>query len=319
MKGLYVAIFAATLLLPLSASAHGPVERESEADTGVSRIFTADAATGEVIAIDLDDAQSVQRLSTPPYIMVLGLSQDRKHLFAMRGRDTQRDFVTVIDTGFDPDSEEVLPPHVARTFPGSAPTTGGLHHGKSAVINGRDAIFMEGTGELVLFEEKSFDSLSEVSTKRIKLAAPDHYHHVISEGRLYNGYIRGGFVQVIDLETGDEVTRIDGCPRLHGMALDEESGRSFWACGDDILVIGTRGDEANSVIARLPYPTEQRVGTFMQGKGGILWGATEGTLAYLYRIDLKADPRRCVRDPGWRDRRHCQATARHPALRERFP
>ncbi|MDP2324460.1 MAG: hypothetical protein Q8N51_10565, partial [Gammaproteobacteria bacterium] len=73
------------LVVPV-ALAHGPVARKAEAVEGHTRLFTSDSATGEVIVVDLPAGNVVTRLATPPYILSMGLSQDSRYLFAMRGR-----------------------------------------------------------------------------------------------------------------------------------------------------------------------------------------------------------------------------------------
>jgi hypothetical protein len=58
----------------------------------------------------------------------------------------------------------------------------------------------------------------------------------------------------------------------------------------DVMVIGSRGGEMNRVVARIPYPEQQRVGAFIQGSGRILWGYTEGILPIIYRLDTAVEP-----------------------------
>jgi len=276
--------------IPGASSAHGPVARETEVETTQARLFTADAATGEVVAIDLPDGISMIRLSTPPYLMALALSSDRQHLFAMRGRDTDRDWVTVIDTGFDPDTHEVRPPYVARTVLANAPTTGGRHDGMISTVGGQDALYMDTTAEIVVFQKGNFSGYGGVTLRRYSLAQPDHYHALEAGDNLYIGHLRKGFIQVLNRDSGQEVARIPGCPALHGMARDKASGRLFFGCGPHVLVVGTRGDEANQKVTQIAYPNSQRVAAFLQGKAQILWGYTEGTLPMFYRLDLAHQP-----------------------------
>ncbi len=276
----------AILSITAPSSAHGPVERKSEVQAGQARLFTADAATGEIVAIDLPDAQTVVRLSTPPYVMAIAASSDARHLFAMRGRDTDRDWVTVIDTGIDQAAGEVRPPYVARTLLSDAPTTGGVHDGTMATVGGKDTLYMDKSAEIVVFQNNNFSGYAAVDVRRYKLAAPDHYHALEAGDNIYVGHLRNGFVQVLNRDSGKEVARIPGCPALHGMASDPVTGRLFFGCGPNMLVIGTRGEETNREVARIAYPENQRVAAFLKGKQRIFWGYTEGTLPRLYRLDL---------------------------------
>ena len=119
-------------------------------------------------------------------------------------------------------------------------------------------------------------------------------------------------MQVINRESGAEVTRISGCPLLHGEGKDEVSGRLFFACRVDVVVIGTRGTEQNQIVARIPYPEKQRIGQFFQGQGRILWGYTEGILPIIYRLDAAVEPYEFTIQPlDWSIR---QASARDGEL-----
>ena len=152
---------------------------------------------------------------------------------------------------------------------------------------------MEGTGELIVFQNNDFSGFDEVRVRRYKIAAPDHYHYLEAGGNIYIGHIAKGMVQVLNLESGEEIARIPGCPGLHGMAADPTpSGRLFFSCGPNTLVVGTQGEEANREVGRIAYPEKQRVATFLKGKDGIFWGSTEGTLPMLYRFDPAREPYR---------------------------
>ena len=282
-----LAVFA---LGSLSATAlgHGPVTRKADADAAEARLFTADSETGTVVAVDLPNGRIVARLATPPFILSLALSNDGKFVFAMRGRDTDRDTITVIDPGMSTASGHGRFPTIARTFVGSAP--GGTHDGLLASVGGQDAIFQEGVGQIDIFGGNDFGSLSGIPVRQIKLAAPDHYFFLEAGNHLYVGHLAKSLVQILDRETGTEVGRIGNCPVLHGMGRDETTGRLFFACMKDVLVVGTKGDEADREISRIPYPTEQRIGVLIKGKNRVLWGSTEGALPALYRLNPAREP-----------------------------
>jgi mono/diheme cytochrome c family protein len=264
------------------------VARVSEATELEARLFAADADTGEVVAIDLPAGEVVARIATPPYVMQLGLGRDPRYLFAMRGRNTDRDFVTVIDTGIGSDSSQAQPPVIARTM--LANTPGGIRVGRMASVGGRDAVFMEGSAKIVVMNNADYEALGAPQPTVYQLANPDHYHYLEAGGYLYIGHLRSGMVQILDRATGDEVGRIDNCKAAHGMHLDQATGRLFYACRGDTVIIGSRGEEANRELGRISYPTEQRAAAFQEARDRVLWAYTEGTLPSLYKLDLKKEP-----------------------------
>jgi DNA-binding beta-propeller fold protein YncE len=270
-----------------AALAHGPVAREAEAAEGQARLFTSDSATGQVIVVDLPAGEVIARLATPPFILSLGLTQDSRYLFALRGRNTTRDTVTVIDTGAD-GSGKLRFPAIVRSWQGNAP--GGIRDGRLASVGGQDALFNEGLAEAQVFQSHDFGSLNAVPVRTLKLVAPDHYHYQEAGNNLYVGHLAKGLVQIIDRESGEEVGRVEKCPVLHGMSGDEVTGRVLFACVRDVVVIGTRGDEANREVARIPYPGDQRAGVFMHGKDGVIWGTTEGANPAVLRLDTRRQP-----------------------------
>lgn len=281
-KLLRLTLALCALLGPALAAAHGPVPRTPEGKPVEARLLTTDSATGEVVVLDLPDGEVVTRIPTPPYVLSFGLDYAGRHVYAMRGRNTDRDTITVIDIGFD-DSGLARFPTVARTFTGNTP--GGVRDGRLSSIGGHDAIFHEAAAEVEIIGAGDFASLGAVATSRLKLAAPDHYHYLEAGDFLYVGHLAKGFVQVLERSTGAEVARVGPCPVLHDMAKDKQSGRLFFACMRDVIVIGTRGDEANREVARIPYPTTQRVAFFLYGADRVLWGKSEGAIPALLRLD----------------------------------
>ncbi|MEO8444324.1 MAG: hypothetical protein ABI567_04880 [Gammaproteobacteria bacterium] len=283
----WLAVLLAVSLAAPVARAHGPVARNAEGDAASARLFTSDSATGEVIAVDLPSGKVVTRLATPPYVLTLGLTGDDRYLFAMRGRDTTRDTVTVIDTGLDP-AGKFLFPAIVRTWVGNAP--GGVHDGHLASVGGQNAVFNEGSGEVQIYGAEDFGSLDAVPVRTLKLAAPDHYHYQEAGKYLYVGHLAKGLVQILDRESGKEVGRVTGCPVLHGMSSDEATGRLLFACMGNVVVVGTRGDEANREVARIPYPGKQRAAVFVHGKDGVIWGSSEGANPAILRLDGRQQP-----------------------------
>ena len=291
MSRRYLALLlpALTLFFTVKTSlAHGPVERVPAARQQEARLFGADAATGEILVVDLPEGNVLTRIATPPFIMAAGFSKDGQYLFAMRGKDTDRNWVTVIDTGLDITTGNYRFPKVVRTFLGSNP--GPDKNGYMPTVGGKNAVFMEGTGEIHVFENDQFGGLHDVGIRRYELPAPDHTFYQEVGDKLYIGMLAQGYVQVLNRETGSPVARISGCPVLHGIAYDEVTQRVFFACQGNILVVGTQGNEADREVARIAYPLSQRAAMFRKGKGQIWWGYTEGTMPVLYRLDGGRQP-----------------------------
>ena len=290
MRKTLIPLLCCTILYawPVLAPAHGDFARTAEPSDADARLFVADASNGDLVALDLPTGDIVTRLSTPPHIMSLALSTDEQHLFTMRGRSTYRDFITVVHTGFDESDGKFYPPYVARTIPVDTPGPG--WENRMLTVNGKDALMMEGTAEFIILDDDAFTGFGPVGVRTYKLGAPDHYFYLEEGGSLYVGHLRQGYVQVIDSKTGEEVTKIKGCPVTHGKGKDAASGRLFYACMRDVMVVGTRGEEKNQVVARIPYPKPQRIGAFMDGPDRILWGYTEGVLPIIYRLDTAVEP-----------------------------
>ena len=278
-----------TFLIPILSMAHGPVDRVAELQDVEARVFIADELTGDLLSLDLPSGKISNRISTPKHVMSMSISQDAKHLFVMRGRDTDRDMVSIISTGFDKEKLEVRPPYLARTIPAPSPGPGNVT-GKMLSVDGKDALFIEDKAELIVFLKNDFTGLSEVATRVYKLAGPDHYSYLEEGNFLYVGHLRAGFIQVINKDTGVEETKLPGCPIVHGKVKDPTTGRLFFACAADLMVVGTRGIETNKVLGRVPYPNKQRVGAFFKADNGIIWAYTEGVLPAIYRLNFKNSP-----------------------------
>ena len=269
---------------------HGAVQRESELKDSEIRLFVADNMDGSVIIVDFPDGKIINRVSTSPSIMILAANKNNNYIYAMRGRDTDQDLTSIISTGFDPETGKFRKPHVIRTI--ETDTPGGPRDKKMATVGGYDAILTEGDAEIVVLMSDVIDGYSELKTKTYKIAAPDHYHYLEGETYLYIGHLFKGFVQVLDRASGEEVGRIKGCPMLLGMTEDEESGRLFFSCARDVMVVGTLGEEKAKQISRIPYPenTGRGCAAFLKGAGRVQWCYTEGIIPRLYRVDLSKEP-----------------------------
>ena len=188
-------ILLITVMLPDNASAHEDVERTAEGDNIQARLFAADASNGDVVAVDIPYGEEITRLSTPPYMIYLALGGNNRYIYAMRGRNTDRDWVTVIETGFTPGDDTIRPPNIARSFVGNVPD--GVQHGHTATVKGKDAIIMEGDAELVIFDDPDFSGFGEISVRRFPLSVVDHFHFLEAGDHLYIGHLGHGYVQVL--------------------------------------------------------------------------------------------------------------------------
>jgi DNA-binding beta-propeller fold protein YncE len=270
------------------AGAHGPVDRAADLTPVEARLFVADNQDGSVLVVDLPAADKVLRLATPPFIISVGRPANSRYVFALRGRSTDRDFVTVIDSGFEAGGK-ARTPYIARSFvAGTSP--GGTDQGNLLTIGGKPALFMDDDGELLVFGSDDFSGLGEIPVRRYKLAGPDHLHMVEAGEYFYVGHLIKGLLQIIDKETGEEVARIEACPILYGATQDEATGRLFFSCQKHVLVVGSRGDELHKELGRIPYPGRQRIGPFLHGRDRVLWGYTESAQAELQRLDLATEP-----------------------------
>jgi DNA-binding beta-propeller fold protein YncE len=284
---LRIVVFAGSTILSPGVAAHAAAERAPATQPSTARLLVADAATGEIVVVSLADGATIARLPTPPFVLSLGLANDGQHIFAIRGHDTDRDTVTIIDSGLDRRGQARFPT-VLRTIVWRTP--GGISGGRVAAVGGRTAIFSGGDAAIDILGSAEFGSLDAVPVRRIALLAPDHYQYIEVGNFLYVTYLRGGLVQVIDGTTGVEVGRVGSCPQPHGMALDAESGRVFIGCQDGVLVIATRGSRRHHEVARISYPASQRIGFFLRGPDRIWWGRTEGVLPRLQRLDAATEP-----------------------------
>ena len=273
------------IILPDYGLTHGGVTRASLLKDTDIRLFIADNMDSTVVTVDFPSGEIINRVTVPPSIMILAESNTKKYIYAMRGRDTDQDSVSILSTGFDSKTNSFRPPHLIRTIPFDTP--GGPRKNKMATVNGYDTVITEGDGKIVVLQTDVIDGLSEIPTRTYDLAAPDHYHYMEGEKNLYIGHLFKGFVQVLNRRTGREVKKIGNCPSLHGMTKDQKTGRIFYSCRTGLLVIGTRGKERAEEVYRIPYPDRGRsCAAFLPGRNNIKWCYTEGIIPQLYRLDL---------------------------------
>lgn len=275
-----VAVFSRVLWLPLFALllGHGAVpEREEAYRETTARLFILDNRLGEtqVVALDLPQGQVVARLSAPPRGMSLVATPSGRYLLLSRGRDTDRQWLTVVWTGKEEGG--FRRPVVAKSLlQGRGWNIG--HGGEAYTHKGRLLAFAERDGVALLFPEETLAPEAAFSPERVPLPHPDHYHLVEApEGVYLTLLARGQVVLYRERLGGEEVARFP-CPVEHGEAHDPKTGRSFFACARDVLAV-----ERGQTLARLAYPIPERIGAFLEGRG-VFFGYSDA-VTHLQRLD----------------------------------
>jgi len=205
--------------------------------------------------------------------MTLAASPDHAYILAIRGRDVDRQHVSVIASGVEQDGFHR--PYIAKTLLlGKA--IGGVHGGHLDEMWGRLFLCSEADGKVHRFEVQALDPRSAFTTETLNLGAPDHYDFLPMDDSVWVGGLRTEAVRLLNQE-GKELVRYP-CPRFHGLTYDDETGRAFFACAQDVLVI-----EDRQIKTRIPYPASERIGTFIETADGF-FGASEGVVN-LQRLD----------------------------------
>jgi len=278
-------LLLATALTPATtAQAHESVPRVPEVWTVSDRLLVTDSASGNVIVID--DQSVRERISTPKAPISLAASADGTLAFAFRGRSTDRDHVTMIDTAYDESTGKAGRPYVARTW--IANSSGGVHDGRLPEIDGKIGIALEANGKLQLIDPTKVSGLGDINAGTLSLGTPGHYSFTqvtAPDGTelLHVGNVIGTS-QVINARTGTVLSRGTGsCPALHGSVLTSDSSRVIFACGNGLRVVpSVPGVGEQSFVS---YPDGFRDGALHRGTGSIVWGSNEGALTALHRID----------------------------------
>lgn len=254
------------------AQAHGGAAMLEERWQAAARLFVVDNGQSEIVAIDLPDGQVVARIDVAPKTMIMGATLDGAYVLAARGRDVDRQHLTVIASGVEADG--MHRPYVAKTLlPGNS--IGGFHGSHVGVLWDKYAMTIESQGKLLLFTAEELNGAHAFTPEVIELGKPDHFDLMQKgEDTVWVGALRSGSVRLIDRQGGEQA--VYSCPAFHGMgSIDDDA---FFACANDVLVVRSDGAEE-----RIRYPGAERIGAFLNA-GGVLWGTSEG-VQNLQRLD----------------------------------
>lgn len=250
------------------AGAHDSVPVVPEVWPGTARLLVVDNAASQLLTVDLPDATVTTRTSLPPKTLVFGVSDSGRYAVAIRGRDTDRQFVSVLATGVEADG--LRRPYIAKTLLLGA-IIGGLEDGRLTQLWGRDVLIAEATGTALRFDEEALAPTSAFVSEPFALGLADHTHLVPDGDAVWVQSLGNGAVRRLDRD-GAELSRLV-CPVGHGAAEDPGTGRAFFACVGDVLAVAD-----GAQLARIPYPGTERIGTFLHGDG-VLFGLSDGVTA----------------------------------------
>jgi hypothetical protein len=257
---------------------HGAVPEVPEAYSSEARLFALDNRPqhARLLALDLPRGQVVAELSLPPRGMSLVATPSGRYLLVARGRDTDRQWLTVVWTGKE--EGRWSRPVIAKSL--LLGRGWNIGHGSEAYTHGgRLLAFAERDAVAFLFSEEGLAPEAAFQAERVRLPNPDHYHVVEApEGTYLTLLARGQVALYPKGLRGEEAGRFP-CPVEHGEAFHPETGRSFFACARDVLVL-----EGGKERARLAYPVAgERIGAFLKGEGAF-FGYSDG-VKHLQRLD----------------------------------
>lgn len=291
-------VITLTLAVPLmlaggltAAFAHETTQRTPETWQVEQRLLISDSETGDIVV--LDDGVVRERLSTPPSPISLARSEDGRLAFAIRGRNTDVDHVTMIDTAFDESTGTAARPYVARTW--ATVSAGGVHDGHLPEVQGKVGLSMEASGTLQLLEPSAISGLESADAGTISLGQPGHYTFVtvsaVDGSELLHAGSTAGNTAVIDTASGETIATDGRCPGLHGGAATTDGETVLFACSTGILV--APADPTTGSSRLLNYPTTDRDGSVYSGStdragNDVLW-ATNGAKTSLNRIAVNGD------------------------------
>jgi len=263
---LFLLILTHVFIVTAQALGHGLTAQRPEVWSADARLFVVDNARSEIVVIDLPDGQVVSRITVPPKVMLFGGTESGDYVIAARGRDTDRQFVSVIASGVEKDG--MRRPYIAKTLLLGG-SVGGIHAAHLEELWGKLFLVSEQEAKLLRFDEKALASEAAFTAEKLPLGRPDHCDLMVMGDYVWAGYLLQGKVSLLD-QQGKEVVTF-ACQRFHGSAFDEETGRAFFGCQDGILAVEDRKEKA-----RIVYPISERIGSFIKGND-ILVGTGERT------------------------------------------
>ncbi len=258
------------------AMAHGAVPEREEAFPLEARLFALDNRPGysRLVAVDLPQGQVVAELSLPPRGMSLVATPSGRYLLVSRGRDVDRQWLTVVWTGKE--EGRWSRPVIAKSL--LLGREWNIGHGAEAyTLGGRLLAFAERDALAFRFDEEALDPKAAFQPETLRLPNSDHYHVVEAPEGTYLTLLARGQVVLLDRDLRNERGRFS-CPVQHGEAFHGETGRSFFACARDVLVL-----EGGKELTRLAYPAGERIGAFLEGDG-VFFGYSD-RVAHLQRLD----------------------------------
>ncbi|GLV48429.1 hypothetical protein TJA_15820 [Thermus sp. LT1-2-5] len=276
MRAWWKAASGFTLALLSVALAHAPVSEREEAYAAEARLFALDNRPGHsrLVALDLPSGQAAAELALPPRGMSLVATPSGRYLLVARGRDTDRQWLTVVWTGKE-EGRWSRPVIAKSLLLGRGWNIG--HGAEAYTLGGRLLSFAERDAKAFRFPEEALAPEKAFQAEVLRLPNPDHYHVVEAPEGTYLTLLARGQVVLFDRELKEERVRFS-CPVEHGEAFHGETGRSFFACAKDVLAL-----EGGRELARIPYPLSERIGAFLEGKG-VFFGYSDG-VTHLQRLD----------------------------------
>lgn len=269
-------VLAAFGWLASLALAHAAVPERPEAFQAEARLFVLDnrPEASRVVAVDLPAGRPVAEVSVPPRGMSLVATPSGRYLLVSRGRDTDRQWLTVIWTGKE-EGRWSRPVVVRSLLLGRGWNIG--HGAEAYTLGDRLLAFAERDAVAFHFPEESLAPEAAFQAERIRLPNPDHYHVVEAPEGVYLTLLARGQVMLMDRGLREAKASFP-CPVQHGETFHEATGRSFFACARDVLAV-----EGGRELKRLPYPVGERIGAFLEGEGAF-FGYSDG-VQHLQRLD----------------------------------
>ena len=156
---------------------HRAVPEVPEAYSAEARLFALDNRPqhARLLALDLPGGQVVAELSLPPRGMSLVATPSGRYLLVARGRDTDRQWLTVVWTGKE--EGRWSRPVIAKSL--LLGRGWNIGHGSEAYTHGgRLLAFTERDAVAFLFSEESLAPEAAFQAERVRLPNPDHSHVV---------------------------------------------------------------------------------------------------------------------------------------------